>query len=138
MVAAAFIGPGTVTTATIAGASVGGFHAANFAFRHPEVSSHLFGMSGAYDITSFMDGYYDDNVYFNNPMHYLPNLQHHDLYNMKIVLGTSEWDICRTANHQLSAILNNKGINHWLDERGWVEHDWPLWREMFPHYLSLL
>jgi esterase/lipase superfamily enzyme len=120
------------------GASFGGFHAANFAFKHPDMVSHLFSMSGSFDIKSFMDGYYDDNVYFNNPVDFLPGLNHPDLWKMKIILGTSEWDICLEGNRTLSAILNNKSIDHWLDLRGWKPHDWPLWREMFPHYLSLL
>jgi esterase/lipase superfamily enzyme len=122
----------------VSGASFGGFHAANFAFRHPDVVSHLFSMSGAFDIRMFMNGYFDDNVYFNNPVDYLPGLNHPDLWRMKIILGTSEWDICRPANEQLSGILRGKGVDHWLDMRGWVQHDWPLWREMFPHYLSMI
>jgi esterase/lipase superfamily enzyme len=122
----------------VAGCSFGGYHAANFAFRHPEMVSHMISMSGAFSIKSFMDGYSDENVYFNNPVDFLPNLNHPDLWKMKIILGTSEWDICRPSNQELSAILNRKNISHWYDERGWQEHDWPLWREMFPHYLSVL
>ena len=118
------------------GASFGGYHAANFAFRHPEVVSHLFTMSGAFDIKSFMYGHYDENTYFNNPVDYLPGNNHPELWKMNIILGTSEWDICKQANFRLSGILNQKNIPHWLDMRGWKEHDWPLWREMFPHYLS--
>jgi esterase/lipase superfamily enzyme len=122
----------------VAGASFGGYHAANFAFRHPEVVSHLFSMSGAFNIRSFLNGYYDDNVYFNNPVDYLPDLNHGDLWRMKIILGTSEWDICRPDNEQLSGLLRQKNVPHWLDMRGWVKHDWQLWKEMFPHYLSLI
>ena len=122
----------------VAGCSFGGYHAANFAFRHPDVVSHLISMSGAYDTKSFLDGYYDDNVYFNTPMDFLPQLNSSDLYQLKIILGTSEWDICKAPNEQLSHLLNQKGIAHWLDMRGWQKHDWGLWREMFPHYLSLL
>ena len=122
----------------LSGCSFGGYHAANFAFRHPDCVSHLFSMGGAFDIKSFVDGYYDDNVYFNNPMDYLPQLQHEDLYRMKIILGTSEWDICKEANLQLSKILTEKAMDHWLDLRPERKHDWPAWREMFPHYLSLI
>lgn len=122
----------------VAGASFGGYHAVNFALRHPYVVSHLFSMSGAFDIRMFMDGHYDDNVYFNNPVDFLPGLNHPDLWRMKIVLGTSEWDICRPANEHLSHLLNQKGVAHWFDMRGWKNHDWPLWKEMFPHYLSLI
>lgn len=122
----------------VAGASFGGYQAANFAFRHPEMVSHLFTMSGAFDIRNFLDGYYDDNVYFNNPIDYLPNLNNPHLYEMKIVLGTSDWDICKDSNLQLSHILGQKGVDHWLDMRKWAKHDWPIWRQMFPHYLSLI
>ncbi len=122
----------------MAGASFGGFHALNFAFRHPEAVSHLFSMSGAYDVRSFMDGYYDENVYFNNPVDYLPGNQHPDLWAMKIVLGAGEWDICLDANRHMSHLLHQKGIQHWFDVRRWAKHDWPIWRQMFPHYLSLI
>lgn len=122
----------------VAGASFGGYHAANFAFRHPEAVSHMFSMSGAFSVNSFMDGHYDDNVYFNNPVDYLPGSNHPDLWQMKIVLGVGEWDICLDANNKLHDILKQKGIEHWYDVRKWAEHDWPLWRDMFPHYLSLI
>ncbi len=122
----------------VAGASFGGYHATNFAFKHPDVVSHLFSMSGAFDIRMFLNGYYDDNVYFNNPVGFVQGLNHPDIWRMKIILGTSEWDICRPDNEHLSGLLNQKNIPHWLDMRGWVQHDWNLWKEMFPHYLSLI
>lgn len=122
----------------VGGASFGGYLAANFAFKHADSVSHLFSMSGSFDIRSFMDGYYDDNVYFNNPIDYLPHDSNPELWNLKITLGFGEWDICKDANLHLSGILNSKNISHWLDERRWAEHDWPLWRMMFPEYLSHL
>lgn len=122
----------------VAGPSFGGYQAANFAFKHPDQTSHLLSMSGAFDIKSFMDGYYNDETYFNNPVDFVPNMHHPDLWRMKIILGTSEWDICLDANRTMSGILHAKGVPHWLDVRGWIQHDWPLWRDMFPHYLSLL
>lgn len=122
----------------VAGPSFGGYQAANFAFKHPEKVSHMFSMSGAFDIKSFMDGYYDDNVFFNNPMDFLPGSNHPDLWNMNIVLGVGEWDICLESNQKLAKILSDKNIPFWFDERKWAEHDWPIWRQMFPHYLSKL
>ena len=120
----------------VAGCSFGGYTAANFAFKHPEVVSALISMSGSFDIKSFLDGYYDQEVYFNNPVDFLPQADHPALWRMGIILGTSEWDICRPATERLSRLLDDKQIAHWLDVRGWVEHDWPLWREMFPTYLA--
>lgn len=120
----------------VAGVSFGGYHAANFAFKHPERVSHMFSLSGSFDIKSFLDGYYDDNVFYNNPVDFLPDSNHPDLWNMNIILGTSDWDICLEANQILAKILSDKNIPFWFDERKWAEHDWPIWRQMFPHYLS--
>ena len=41
--------------------------------RHSQVS-HLISLSGAFDICSFFDGYYYDNIYFNSPYDYMPNI----------------------------------------------------------------
>lgn len=119
-----------------AGCSFGGYHAANYAFKHPENTGYMFSMSGAFNIKSFMNGFYSDEVYFNNPTDFIPNANHQDIWNMGIVLGTSEWDICRKDNEEMAEILNKKSIPHWLDIRPQAKHDWPVWREMFPHYLS--
>ncbi len=122
----------------MAGASFGGYHAANFAFRHPGKVSHLFAMSANYDIKSFMDGYYSDKVFFNNPVDFVRDNTNPELWNINIVLGAGEHDMCKDATNRMSAILNGKGINHWLDIRPGADHDWPIWRDMLPHYLSLL
>ena len=121
-----------------AGCSFGGYHATNFAFKHPEVTKYVFNMGAAFDIRDQVDGYYDDYVYFNNPMDFLPNAQSHFFQDMFVVLGTGTRDICWDANEQMAAILRHKGIHHWLDVRQDAEHDWPVWRQMFPHYLSLI
>ena len=121
-----------------AGISFGGYSATNFAFRHPEAVSHLWCMSGAFNIKSFLRGYYDDNAYFNNPIDFIDGANDPWLWKMQIVLGTSNWDICLDNNLKFSDKLRRRGIPHWLDIRGDIEHDWPLWLEMFPHYVSLL
>lgn len=122
----------------MAGCSFGGYHATNFAFRHPDKVSYLFNMGAAYDIRSHLDGYYDQNVYFNNPVDYISGNHDGNLWKMGIVLGTGEFDICKNANYHMAHLLGSKGINHWLDNRPGAYHDWPVWRQMFPHYLSLI
>ncbi len=47
-----------------AGCSFGGYHAVNTAFRHPNLASYCFSMSGAFDIKQFTDGYYNDTILF--------------------------------------------------------------------------
>jgi CheY-like chemotaxis protein len=56
------------------GCSFGAFHAVNIAFRHPHLFGRVLALSGKYDMTNFFGGYYDDNIYFNSPNHFVPNL----------------------------------------------------------------
>ncbi len=126
----------------VGGCSFGGYHAANFAFRYPWLVSNMMSMGGAFDIRDFMHGYSDDHVYFNNPIDFMSNMNDGGLisqfHNMGIVLGTGENDICRADNYQMSGILNSKGINHWLDDRPGVGHDWPWWGDMMYTYLKVI
>ncbi len=120
----------------VAGASFGGYHAANFAFRFPHVVSHLFCLSGAFSIRNFMDGYSDDLVYFNCPREFVKNDEAWKYKHMHIVLSTSDQDICKEKNLVMGKILSSKGIDFWYDEQKWISHDWPLWRMVFPIFVS--
>ncbi|MBI1787076.1 MAG: esterase family protein [Acidobacteria bacterium] len=118
------------------GCSFGGYHCVNFSLRHPELVAGCVSMGGAFDIHQFLDGYYDDNCYFNCPPDFLPNL-HDESYlgryrnGMKLVLATGERDICLEENLRLSRLLAEKQIPHWLDVWGGeTGHDWPWWRRM--------
>jgi len=125
----------------VTGCSFGGYHAVNFSLKHPDVVTYCVSMSGAFDIHQFLDGYYDDDCYFNCPPDFLPNISD-DWFltryrKMNIVLGSADWDICLDQNVKLSAILHAKGVPHWLDV--WADnskHDWPLWRRMALKYFS--
>ena len=124
----------------LAGCSFGGYHAANTAFRHPGLVGYLISMSGAFNIKQFLDGYYDDNCYFNNPPDFLPGLNNEKylshMREMGIILNCGQQDGCLGDNMHVSNILKEKGIQHWLDVPPGSQHDWPWWREKFPHYLS--
>lgn len=122
----------------VAGCSFGGYHAANFAFRYPEHVSYLFSLSGIYDITPRLDGYYDDNIYFNNPMDYMRDNPTAALWRMGIILGAAGNDVTRHQAERLSGILNAKHMMHWLDIKQDRTHDWLYWRETLPYYLSLI
>src|SRR5205823_6404551 len=85
------------------GCSFGGFHAMNFALKHPDVFSRCVSMSGAFDVRQFLNGYYDDNCYYNNPVDYLPALGDSwfmDYYrdSNRFLLAAGEWDICLGEN----------------------------------------
>ena len=129
-----------VEKVVIGGCSLGGYHALNLAFKHPELVSHLISMGGFFDIKKYIYGFYNDDCYFNNPPDFMSNLTD-PLYldkikMMGITLGTGEWDVELDENKRMSEILNSKEVNHWLDIRQRTGHDWQWWREMFPQYLS--
>lgn len=129
----------------VTGASMGAYLSANTYFRHPDVVRGLIAMSGSYDVLNYFDGYFDDNVYFNNPVSYLPNLN--DDYFLPrlqradaivILSGQGSWE-APERSRQLSDILRSKGIPHTLDIWGHdVSHDWPWWRKMLPYWLEKL
>ncbi len=127
-----------VSRVATAGCSFGAYHATNFGLKHPHKTRYIFNMGGAFDIKIFTEGYFDDNVYFNNPSDFLPNGWNDWFREVFVVLGTGSWDICLDANLKMAKLLESKGLPHWLDIRHEALHDWPVWKEMFPHYLSLI
>jgi esterase/lipase superfamily enzyme len=130
------------------GCSIGAFHAVNIAFRHPQLFRRVVALSGRFDLThayawypDLFSGYYDTDVYFNTPNHYLPNLTDEDsLRNMRaldirIVVG--EQDYFYGSNRQLSEALWSKGV--WHAFRVWegrAAHAPHYWREMVAHHLG--
>jgi esterase/lipase superfamily enzyme len=125
------------------GASLGALHAANLYFRRPDLLDGTIAMSGVYDLTSYTKGYFDEDVYFNSPAHYLPKLED-EFYlsrlrrarHIHILTGSGNYEDPE-GSRQLSGILSSKGIPHELDVWGWdMHHDWPTWRAMLPHYIE--
>ncbi|MFZ4538525.1 esterase family protein [Propionivibrio sp.] len=128
------------------GCSLGAYHAANIAFRHPDKFQKLVALSGRYDLTLSVDvfhdllnGHYDENVYFNTPTHFLPNLrcdwhlEHLRRMDMVIVVGAD--DPFLDNNRYLSAILDAKGLSHRLHVWEGRAHRASCWRKMAPLYL---
>ena len=115
------------------GASFGGYHAANFAGRHPDVVSRAVIFSGVYDIHRFLYGYWDDTCYFNCPVAYIPNANGDywtRLSRVEWVIATGEHDSLINENREFAWILQTKGLpvysEFWPGQFG---HDWPWWRE---------
>ncbi|MDQ3135476.1 MAG: alpha/beta hydrolase-fold protein [Acidobacteriota bacterium] len=129
----------------VTGASLGAFLSANAYFRHPDQLRGMIAMSGSYDIRSYLNGYHDDNVYFNNPISYLSNMgEGWNLSHLRgadaiyILSGQGAYE-APERSRQLAAVLGAKGIPHHLDLWGHdVDHDWPWWRKMLDHYLGRL
>jgi esterase/lipase superfamily enzyme len=125
------------------GASLGAFLAANCYFKHPDEFRGTIAMSGSYNIYNYLEDYFDDNVYFNNPNMYLRNLSEGDYLSQLrqgdstvIVTGQGAFE-APDRSRDLSAILHEKGIPHVLDVWGYdVNHDWDWWRKMLPYFLE--
>lgn len=124
------------------GASFGALHAMNLFLKKPEQIQGVISMSGVYDLTEYTQGFYDEQVYFNSPIHYIPNLVDHgtleNIRSGKIIIGTgsgSHED--PEANKRFSHVLHTKSIPHELDVWGAdIHHDWPTWRKMLPYFIE--
>lgn len=124
------------------GASFGALHAMNLFLKKPELIQGVISMSGVYDLTEYTQGFYDDQVYFNSPIHYIPNLGDHGILEKirsgKIIIATgsgSHED--PEANKRFSNVLHTKSIPHELDVWGSdIHHDWPTWRKMLPYFIE--
>jgi esterase/lipase superfamily enzyme len=103
------------------GAAIGAYHAANIFFRRPDIFLGTISMSGTYNMEHFTKGYFDENCYFNSPVHYLPNLDdvfwmthlrsRHHIYLMS---GSGDDEFPGNARH-ISQIMTEKDIEHMLD-----------------------
>ncbi len=134
------------STAWATGASMGGYHAANVLFRHPDLFDGLIAMSGLYQLGLFVGDDQSEGVYLNSPLRYLPNLTDPWYLDrlrearIAIVAGRGAYEDDMLADTRaLRDVLAAKGIPAIVDEWGEdVNHDWPWWRKMLPYYLDRL
>jgi esterase/lipase superfamily enzyme len=128
------------------GCSLGAFHAANLAFRHPQRFRKLAAFSGRYDLTQsienfrdLFDGHYSEDIYFHTPLHYLPNLHCETteaaLRRMDIVLTVGAQDPFLPNNQALARVLESKNIAHRLHIWDGRAHQGQAWRKMAQLYL---
>jgi esterase/lipase superfamily enzyme len=131
------------TPIIIAGASFGALHSMNLFLKKPGLLNGVIAMSGVYDLTEYTKGYYDEDVYFNSPQHYMPYLTDHTILeqirksnHIHIFSGSGSYEDPDAAR-SFAGILYNKGIHYELDIWGneWP-HDWNTWRTVLPRYLA--
>ena len=124
------------------GSSFGAYHAANTLLKHPDQFRRCIALSGVYDVRRFMDGDYDDNFYFNNPVDYMANLsdgyylQHLAQCDIRLVTGSGAYEDAGPT-YQLSEVLTRRGIPHAVDNWGPDGgHDWPYWKRQMDIYIG--
>ena len=130
------------------GCSMGGFHAANFFFRRPDLFNGMLAMSGLYHAAYGFDGYMDDLVYANAPQDFLqqmpadhPWMQAYRHSKIIFCVGQGRWeDDLLWSTREMDRILKEKGVhNAWFDYWGHdVDHDWPFWRQQLPYFADKL
>jgi esterase/lipase superfamily enzyme len=122
------------------GASFGAYHAVNFALRFPHLVGRAIGLSGIYDISRWLDGYHDENVYFQNPVDYIRNENDHwrleALRRLDIILAVGREDGLYGNNEYLSGLLWQKNIGNALRVWDGWSHDWPYWMQMMRLYMG--
>ena len=127
------------------GCSLGAFHAVNIAFRYPTRFKGVVALSGRYDLTRWFggipdlfDGYYDEDVYFHMPSHFIPNLTDPELLKqlrqLDITLVVGEGDAFLENNRALSQALWDKGVWHAFRVWSGRGHSFRHWREVIKVY----
>ena len=129
-----------------AGCSLGAYHAANIAFKYPTIFHKVVGLSGRYDLTTQMEhfedlfeGYRDENIYYNMPGQFIPNLQDQELIRqlkaLEIIFVVGEKDVFLDNNKLLSEALWQKGIWNALHIWDGESHKARYWKYMVQLYL---
>jgi esterase/lipase superfamily enzyme len=127
----------------ICGASFGALHSMNLFLKRPELIQGVISMSGVYNLEEYTKGYFDEQVYYNSPEHYLPRLEDawyldkiRSSQHIHIYTGSGDYEDPE-ASRRFSGILHQKAIPHDLGIWGNdINHDWSTWRNMLPHILS--
>lgn len=132
-------------TAIATGCSMGGFHAANFFFRHPDIFDTVVSLSGLYHAGFFFRDYMDDLVYANSPLDFLPNMPEDHPYlplyrasRIILCVGQGAWeDDLLASTRRMDALLCEKRIPAWVDYWGFdVSHDWYWWRKQLAYFMQ--
>ena len=128
------------------GCSIGAYHAMNLALRHPGLFGKVVALSGRYDLTQpvgpfpdLFDGYYDEDIYFHTPTHFLPHWEEPAallaMRRTEIILAVGEGDCFKTSTEQLSRQLWSKEVPHTLALWSGEAHKPYHWRQMVRLYL---
>lgn len=125
------------------GTSLGAFYALNAVLKRPDIFRYALCMSGRYDMSRF-NAIRSGDMYFQNPLSYLPGLAGDALEAVKsrvqidLVCGRGPWEDGNWQETQAVArLLDQKGVPNRLDLWGAdCDHDWPWWRKQVRMYFN--
>lgn len=128
------------------GCSLGAYHALNIALRHPQHFGKIVALSGRYDLSmpvaefrGLFDDYYNEDIYFHSPNHFLPNLTDEStlarLRHLSILLTIGADDPFLASNLALCDALSAKHIQHELHVWNGRAHQVDDWQKMVQLYL---
>jgi len=128
----------------LAGVGFGAYHAANLIFKNPDKFGKFIGMDGLYDVTPYMGGFYNDTVYYNSPLHFLPRMDDSNILakyeKLDLRLITSNTNpTFEDHTERFSNVLEEKMISHIFDQKdpdldGGLE-EWEFWKEIFKRHI---
>jgi len=105
--------------AIFGGFGFGGYQALNLTLKYPELAHGLITIGGDYEVKKFVDGFFDDDVYYNSPLDYLHGLtdtEYIENYKkIKYVLCSGSKDESFGQNRYISKLLYEKNVNHLFD-----------------------
>ncbi|GAB3999846.1 esterase family protein [Spirosoma daeguense] len=128
------------------GCSLGAYHAMNLALRHPQHFGKVVALSGRYNLSEpvavfrgLFDDYYNEEIYFHSPNHFLPNLNADEILDelrrLEIVLVIGREDPFLESNLSLSKAMDDKRIAHQFHVWEGRAHKARYWRQMVGLYL---
>lgn len=86
-----------------------------------------------------LGAYHNENVYFNSPYQYLPNMTDTWKFgHVNIILGTGEWDNTCTNRSSSPRFCRRKEFAIGSMTGSGAGHDWNYWRDMLPQYLATI
>ena len=126
---------------------MGGFPAANFFLRRPDLFDTLLALSGLYYAGYFFPSYHDPLIYDNSPYDFLSRMpaghSYWTLYRQRRIVmcvGQGAWeDELLDSTRQMDALLKEKKVPAWIDYWGHdVAHDWAWWRKQIVYFMGHL
>lgn len=129
------------------GCSLGGTYAALFALKYPEIFRRVLCMSGRYLTTALVGRHDHPDLYFNNPLAFVPGLHGEALERVRrnthltLVCGRGAYEEgCIEETIALGRLLQEKRIPSHTDIWGYdSRHDWDWWqRQVVLHLPRIL